>query len=678
MVRRDVMLRAKGVPDVDRRKRTRKRKLDAIPDTVDFRDQMYIPPLVEVGAELPLERYLKFEVPVLDQGQEGACTGFGLATVANYLLRQKRIHRAGEIVSAQMLFDMAKRYDEWKGENYDYSSARGAIKAWHKHGVCGESVWKKGHHPAITERIAKDAASRPLGAYFRVNHKDLVAMHAALTEVGIIYASSSVHAGWDNVGEDGLIVPHDDAPDGHAFAIVGYDRRGFWIQNSWGTSWGRRGFGLITYDDWLTNGSDAWVVRLGAPVDVLLTIRSSVPRAAAAQSQANDFVQLRPHIISLGNDGELQKNGQFGTSEADVTTIINDDFERVSRNWSRRRLMFFAHGGLISEDAAVDKVRALHQTFLANEIYPIFFAWHSDYLSTLKDILNDAVSQRRSNDSVAAGGVRDFLLDRLDDLMEPVARALSGKAEWTEMKENAVGATLKPKGGARFAANLVAQFMHQHPNVEIHLAGHSAGAWLVGALAQFLATPGPIASGPLRGQNGLGLPVGSVTLFAPACTMTAFRDTYLPLIRSNGIGSVSVFTLDDRHEQDDDCVGVYHKSLLYLVSNAFEDQMRVPIAHPDGEPLLGMQHFINKEVAKDPSLAPIFGVGSKWILAPNNEPAGSPNASKAAKHGGFGEEPNTVTALIARIRNAQPLQNSTALHLNSDALASRRRIATNM
>src|ERR1051325_5645071 len=167
-------LRATGTPDVDRRRHPRKRKLDAMPDIVDFRDQLHVPALVQAPGELPLERYRAYHVPILDQGQEGACTGFGLATVANFLLRQKEIARGDERVSAQMFFEMAKRYDEWRGENYDYSSARGAVKGWHKHGVCSESLWKKGAKPPMTDRLAKDAAGRPLGAYFRVNHKDLV------------------------------------------------------------------------------------------------------------------------------------------------------------------------------------------------------------------------------------------------------------------------------------------------------------------------------------------------------------------------------------------------------------------------------------------------------------------------------------------------------------------------
>src|SRR5205809_4330253 len=61
-----------------------RRKLDVHPDPLDFRDRMYEPTLVEVPPAYPLEGFQQFQVPILNQGQEGACTGFGLATVVNY------------------------------------------------------------------------------------------------------------------------------------------------------------------------------------------------------------------------------------------------------------------------------------------------------------------------------------------------------------------------------------------------------------------------------------------------------------------------------------------------------------------------------------------------------------------------------------------------------------------
>ena len=36
---------------------------------------------------------------------------------------------------------MARRYDEWPGESYEGSSARGAMKGFVRHGVCLAKTW---------------------------------------------------------------------------------------------------------------------------------------------------------------------------------------------------------------------------------------------------------------------------------------------------------------------------------------------------------------------------------------------------------------------------------------------------------------------------------------------------------------------------------------------------------
>src|SRR4051794_36348611 len=57
------------------------RKLDAVPDRVDARDFLYQPRLTA----LPDQLVSCEGVPeILDQGQEGACTGFALAAVINF------------------------------------------------------------------------------------------------------------------------------------------------------------------------------------------------------------------------------------------------------------------------------------------------------------------------------------------------------------------------------------------------------------------------------------------------------------------------------------------------------------------------------------------------------------------------------------------------------------------
>lgn len=51
-------------------------------------------------------------------------------------------------------------------------------------------------------------------------------------------------------GEVDLVLkePHYDIEAGHAVCIVGYDRSGFLIKNSWGTSWGDKGYGWVSFE----------------------------------------------------------------------------------------------------------------------------------------------------------------------------------------------------------------------------------------------------------------------------------------------------------------------------------------------------------------------------------------------------------------------------------------------
>jgi hypothetical protein len=291
--------------------------------------------------------------------------------------------------------------------------------------------------------------------------------------------------------------------------------------------------------------------------------------------------------------------------------------------------MLYAHGGLVSEQNAIDWTIQHRKRFLDAEIYPICFVWRSDALNTVKNILEDAFSQRSSG--TIFDQTKNFMLDRLDDALEPLARILGGKALWDEMKENALGATTGSKGGARILSKYLTD-----PAIEVHLAGHSAGSILLAPLAQYMATTGKIAGGPLKGKSGLGLSVASCTLWAPACTTTLFKQTYLPILQSGGVKHFTLFTLADQYEQDDNCADIYHKSLLYLVSNAFEAQRRIPLIHEDGEPLLGMAKFV--ETDKD--LKNLFATPQReWIRTPNMN-------SGARTHTAFDNDPQTVESTV--------------------------------
>jgi predicted chitinase len=603
------------------------RVFDARPDTMDFRDLMYVPTLVEVPTHVPLGDYLEWNVPMLDQGTEGACTGYGLATVANYLLLRRRVLPDPMPVSARMLYDLARRYDEWPGEKYEGSSARGAMKGWHKHGICREELYQsKG--PAVTSGLTEERTSearrRPLGAYFRVNHKDLVAMHTALAEVGVLYATAVVHQGWSDVGPDGVIERSDQVLGGHAFAIVAYDEDGFWIQNSWGADWGSGGFARIGYDDWLLNGTDVWVARLGAPVKLLTAAGTAAAHAdSAGRSAAYSFNDLRPHIVSVGNDGLLRAGGDYGTTPADLAQIFSGDIPRVTAPWSKRRILLYAHGGLVSESSAVQRLADYRQALLDAEVYPIAFIWKTDAWTTLTNILKDAIRRRRPEGVLDAA--KDFMLDRLDDALEPLARTLGGKALWDEMKENARLASASAQGAAQQLVAQLAALNGDGKGLEIHLAGHSAGAIFLGPVVGLL----------LRG----GHKITSCSLWAPACSHELFASDYLQAIKDGDIARFALYVLGDKAEQDDHCARIYNKSLLYLVSHALETPARIPVFRP-GVPILGLERWLA------PELRQLLTSGAhRLVVAPDGSGAGA--LSTARHHGDFDDDPATVASTLA-------------------------------
>ena len=134
-----------------------------------------------------------------------------------------------------------------------------------------------------------------------------------------------------------------------------------------------------------------------------------------------------------------------------------------------------------------------------------------------------------------------------------------------------------------------------------------------------------------------GVRVKTCTLWAPAITTVLFRATYMPLVKSGDIGRLALFQLDDRTERDDNCAGIYHKSLLYLVSNAFEDHR--------GEPLLGLA----KDVDADSAIRALFANTADRVIAPNRVDHGKPDASEAKHHADFDDDEATILATLARI-----------------------------
>jgi hypothetical protein len=106
-----------------------------------------------------------------------------------------------------------------------------------------------------------------------------------------------------------------------------------------------------------------------------------------------------------------------------------------------------------------------------------------------------------------------------------------------------------------------------------------------------------------------------------------------------------------------------------LVSNAFEKRYRIPLFRPDGESILGMEKFVNK----DNELSKLFKDGkADLVLSPNAEPEGSVSHSTSTAHGDFDDNIPTVKATLARILNISTSEGDFKFTSSASSLKDRR------
>ncbi|MES2073195.1 MAG: C1 family peptidase [Pseudomonadota bacterium] len=643
--------------------------LDARPDRLDLRDRMYAPRVCSLPPFYPdtatvkkyLPKYIKAGM-VLDQGSEGACTGFGLAAVINYLL-WLRDPRAKQ-TSPRMLYHLAKFYDEWAGQDYTGSSCRGALKGWHKHGVCSRELWpytvaKDKSVPAFEapkKNWAQDAVSRPLGVYYRVDKSSVTEMQAAILEIGAIYVSANVHQGWrfstakpkakklsfSSYKELPVIEWSPTSIGGHAFALIGYTDQGFVVQNSWGTEWGHLGFAILTYEDWVANGTDAWTVSLGVPVRHGAISAGNRPNQAtnlqhgAGLAHISTAPAFRPGssllaadppaaaradglpilsqdqayglTVVMGNDGGLiQRIVQAENAEATVDQVLLAsplEWLKKQKDKQTLKLALYAHGGLNSEEDSLKRIGVMAPYFLANGIYPVFITWKTGLLETFTDILADKIKDFLPGASLSFNifeNIKNAAIEAADRTVEAVSESIGGKSQWVQMKQNAGQAALDgapPRGLFVMAERLQQLAAKLGQQLEIHLVGHSAGSIVHGHLLQLLAQR--------------QLKVSSCSLFAPACTVEFANQSYRAAIEQNFLQrkDFHIHLMSDARELDDNVASIYHKSLLYLVARAFETLHKTP--------LLGMatsldgSYFVRKDTADDQWNSATRPVLSSW------------------------------------------------------------------
>jgi hypothetical protein len=119
----------------------------------------------------------------------------------------------------------------------------------------------------------------------------------------------------------------------------------------------------------------------------------------------------------------------------------------------------------------------------------------------------------------------------------------------------------------------------------------------------------------------------------------------MPAATAKAIRRLAVYCLSDKVERSDHCGHIYNKSLLYLISHAFEDLARIPHFRK-GVPLLGLE----KCIEADPEVAQFFARReADLVLAPNHEERGSVRECGAEHHGDFDDDVGTVRSTLKRM-----------------------------
>jgi len=617
-------------------------KRNVVPDSIDLRDRQYQPSVMLIPAEMLAP---SIEIPVLNQRSTNACTGFALSSVIFHLQHKAKRERVPQPVSSFMLYSMARRYDEFPGDptKDTGSSLRGAMKGWYKYGACAAKLWSTEAMPAPAANPEndwwQDAVRRPLGAYYRVDTRSVTDMQVALNEIGVLYASAACHTGWMEgirpkrrgksvappSGGYWVIPPRKLTPaDGaHAFAIVGYTREGFIIQNSWDTSWGTGGRGVLTYQDWTENAMDCWVAQLGVTTDLHVEIASSPTlRVKQGRVQLASDVTLRnreigPFIIDMENNGKLSNTGDFRTQDSDVTALLNQHLGEARTKWGLRDsqpvdVAIYAHGGLTSEDGAANTAAQWIPAMYDRQIFPIFLMWETDLLSTLKNIWTDTLAKQPRVTGAVMDRVKDWWNARLERLL-----TVPGSKVWGEMKQNADAISGAPESGGvkLYQASKSSPYFKDPSKIRLHLVGHSAGA---------------IAHSYI--VNRLKWNFETVSFMAPAVRADTFKSNVVPAIQSGKVKQYNQFELTDEMEQKDPtCKPIldYSRSLLYLVSQSFEKGQVTPI--------LGMEKYFTSEIAP---------LGLKNVTVYKSP--GS--ASKSTTHGGFDDDVATREKILSLIK----------------------------
>jgi pimeloyl-ACP methyl ester carboxylesterase len=364
------------------------------------------------------------------------------------------------------------------------------------------------------------------------------------------------------------------------------------------------------------NVMDAWVFRLALPTPQIFNMRTessrlTIDEAAISKKPAVPRSEIAGHFVHI-DDGEYMSSGRYWSTADDVEkTAIH-----VANSSKYKHILLYAHGGLNAPKDSARRIAAMKDVYKANGIYPFHVMYDTGIVEEIKDL----ILRKEASASERAGGFSDWV----DRFVEGLVRR-PGTLLWDEMKQDAQDAFTTEGAGTDALNRFIKHIKKGGRRVNYHLVGHSTGAVLIAHLLQTL--------------RRTSAKFTTCSLMAPACTVDLYQKAYLPVLQKKTrlrLGNMKIYNLKDELELDDNVAKIYRKSLLYLVSKAFE---RV-----DDKPLLGMEIFENL----------VTTINSQPQFIYSNGVEGQ--RTRSTSHGGFDNDIYTMNHILRSVLGEAPKQ----------------------
>lgn len=232
------------------------------------------------AAALPPHVDLRMQFPPITNQQYNNCTSEALVAAYEFTVMAK-LGKSFFIAMSRLFLYYQERLIEGTTRQDNGAMIHSGILALMTAGVCAETTWPyklpsvSNDISAVTTRPGKQAYNEAL--QHKVDNAMLVEQNLDTIKgvissghpvvIGFLVYPSMETASVDHTG----IIPMPSAAElrgeplgGHAILLVGYDdsSANFILRNSWGTSWGDKGYGYMPYQ-YVTNTDlcqDIWVI----------------------------------------------------------------------------------------------------------------------------------------------------------------------------------------------------------------------------------------------------------------------------------------------------------------------------------------------------------------------------------------------------------------------------------